>query len=247
MRRRSRVAKITCGSDGNSSRKSRSDALANDRRDVEDHSLSKYDRVYNYQTKSTTRGESRGSRLGITNAFTFGTWQEPTKGARAAGMLTVNKHYDIIFCHNNGRRCYKRFSHEAAVGYHRGQWERPRYAVNWFAKAFLKKPSAERTGPAAATAAVRAARLVEGGRGGTSFWAYTAKITSLGQGLYLCYIITPRATGRIETAGRVMVVCGAEQRREVEGGKKNGWPKKSFSAAGRSDRGGRMQRHPANE
>lgn len=80
------------------------------------------------------------------------------KGAWAAGMFTVNKHYDIIFCHNNGRRCYKRFSHEAAVGYHCGQWERPRYAVNWFAKAFLKKPSAERAGPAAA-AAVRAARL----------------------------------------------------------------------------------------
>lgn len=141
--RRSRVAKITRGGDGNSYRKLRSNTLANDRRDVEDHSLSKYDRVYNYQTKSTTRGENRGSRMGITNAFTFGTWQEPTKGARTAGMFIVNKHYDIIFCHNNGRRCYKRFSHEAAVGYHRGQWERPRYAVNWFAKAFLKKPSAE--------------------------------------------------------------------------------------------------------
>lgn len=60
MRRRSRVAKITRGGgdgDENSLRKSRSDALANDQRDVEDHSLSKYDRVYNYQTKSTTREE----------------------------------------------------------------------------------------------------------------------------------------------------------------------------------------------
>jgi len=63
-------AKITRAADGNSSREARSED-----RDVEDHSLSKYDRVYNYQTKSTTpeERESRGSRPGITNAFTFGT------------------------------------------------------------------------------------------------------------------------------------------------------------------------------
>lgn len=57
MHRRSGVAKIT--HDGNLSRKTRSDTLASDRRDVEDHPLSKYDRVYNYQTKSTIRRENR--------------------------------------------------------------------------------------------------------------------------------------------------------------------------------------------
>lgn len=145
-------------------------------------------------------------------------------------MFTVNKHYDIIFCHNNGRRCYKRFSHEAAVGYHCGQWERPRYAVNWFAKAFLKKPSAERAGPAT-TAAVRAARLVGWCGGGVSFWAYTTKITSR-QGLYLCYIITPRATGRSDRDGgksgwlRRGTTAGASRGRWRE--KKSGWPRKFF-------------------
>lgn len=127
--------------------KTRSDTLASDRRDVEDHSLSKYDRVYNYQTKSTTRRENRArGRDRALQTHLHSVLDKSQQRVSAAGMFTVNKHYDIIFCHNNGRRCYKRFSHEAAaVGYHRGQWERPRYAVNWFAKAFLKKPSAART------------------------------------------------------------------------------------------------------
>lgn len=70
----------------------------------------------------------------------------------------------------------------------RGQWERPRYAINWFAKAFLKKAllSARRRG-----SPLWPATGVQGGAT-PGFWAYTAKITSL-EGLYLCYIITPRA------------------------------------------------------
>lgn len=114
--------------------------------------------------KQNLQAEERESRVAVGHYKRIYIWYltRANKGAWSAGMFTVNKHYDIIFCHNNGRRCYKRFSHEAAVGYHCGQWERPRYAVNWFAKAFLKKPSAERAGPAtAAAAAVRAARLLE--------------------------------------------------------------------------------------
>lgn len=63
MRGRPSITKITRDGDGNLFRKARSDALVSrDRRDVEDHSLSKYDHIYNYQTKSTIQRGVREER-----------------------------------------------------------------------------------------------------------------------------------------------------------------------------------------
>lgn len=129
-----------------------------------------------------------------------------------------------------------------------GQWERPRYAVNWFAKAFLKKsPPRSREPVARRRRTCRCRYRSRGGEGwNVSFWAYTAKITSR-QGLYLCYIITPRATGWIEIAGRRRTGrkaggCGANA--QIRGGgmeKKRlekffgGWPARASERATPSD------------
>lgn len=145
-------------------------------------------------------------------------------------MFIVNKHYDIIFCHNNGRRCYKRFSHEASVEYHRGQWERPRYAVNWFAKAFLKKPSAERIGPAVADAAPYVPVRSVGGmaRGWRELLSLYRKNYVVAGIVFMLHNYATRDRPDIDRGARRL---GRERMASArQGVEKSGWPRKSLSA-----------------